>query len=113
MMHPQHVDGQAAGAGSCTLCQRLVAELTRHHLIPRCRRDHRRRWIDPQAELATIDLCRPCHHHLHAMFSEAELERSCPSLAALAAHPVVAAFTPWVARRPDGAHVPAATKKRR
>jgi hypothetical protein len=91
----------------------MVAELTRHHLIPRCRRDRRRRRADPQAELVTVDLCRPCHHHIHTVCSEAELERTYPTLSALAAHPEVAAFIAWIARRPDGAHVPAASKKRR
>lgn len=106
-------DGHATGPGPCALCLRSVHALTRHHLIPRCRRDARRRRADPEAERATIDLCRPCHDHLHAMIPARELERSCATLASLAAHPAVAAFTVWVAKRPDGANISAAAKKRR
>lgn len=106
-------DGHATGPGRCALCQRSVHALTRHHLIPRCRRDARRRRADPEAERATIELCRPCHDHLHAVIPARELERSCATLASLAAHPAVAAFTVWVAKRPDGANIPSATRKRR
>lgn len=110
---PDQPDGRRAGAGRCALCQRAVRELTRHHLIPRCRRDARRRRQDPACERETADLCRPCHHHLHAVIAERDLERSFASVAALAAHPEIAAFTAWIARRPDGISIPLAAKKRR
>lgn len=108
-----HADGAPIGAGCCALCRRGVRELTRHHLIPRCRSDARRRRAAPSSERATIDLCRPCHHHLHAIITERELERRFASLPELAAHPGVAAFTAWIARRPDGTSIPFAAKKRR
>lgn len=106
-------DGKPIGAGCCALCWRGVRELTRHRLIPRGRSDARRRRAAPSSERATIDLCRPCHHHLHAIITERELERRFASLPELAAHPGVAAFTAWIARRPDGTSIPFAAKKRR
>lgn len=109
-------DDSVAGSGPCALCHRQVCERTKHHLIPRSRRDARRRRVDPdraEAERQTVALCRPCHCHLHQVISERELARSCANLPGLASHPDVAAFTQWVARRPDGVKIPSAAKKRR
>jgi hypothetical protein len=109
-------EGDPAGTGRCALCRREVRILTRHHLIPRSRRDARQRRSDPmraEAERATVDLCRSCHHHLHRCLPERDLARFYTSLAAVAAHPDVARFSAWIARRPDGVSIPLAAKKRR
>lgn len=91
--------------GTCELCGRQVGALTRHHLIPRTRHANKRtrREFD-RAEVKTrvAWLCRPCHSHTHALFTEKELERRFNTLESLAAHPAVARFVAWIRTKPDG-----------
>jgi hypothetical protein len=92
-------------SGCCELCGREVAVLTRHHLIPRTRHANKRnkRTFDRADVKARIAwMCRPCHSHVHALFTEKELERGFNTRAALAAHPDVARFVSWIRTKPDG-----------
>lgn len=92
-------------SGYCELCGRWVSALTRHHLIPRTRHSNRRtrREFDRAARRQRIAwFCRPCHDHVHALFTEKTLERHFNTLPALAAHPAVAKFVAWIRTRPDG-----------
>jgi hypothetical protein len=43
-----------------------------------------------------------CHREIHATLSEAELARGYATLEALRAHPRLARFARWAARRPPG-----------
>lgn len=43
-----------------------------------------------------------CHNEIHATLTEAELARSHASIEALRAHPRLARFLDWVAKRPPG-----------
>lgn len=87
-------DGEhrAAGDPTCPLCGRLIppAQRDAHHLVPKSRGGTRTEWLH-----------RICHRQIHALFSEAELERQYPDVAALLAHPDVARFAAWVAGKPD------------
>ncbi len=50
----------------------------------------------------TQTLHRICHRQIHALFSEAELETSYATVEALVAHPEMAKFITWVAKKPPG-----------
>ena len=105
-----------AQKGSCELCGRRVAQLTRHHLLPRTRHASKRVRSAPdrrERRLRVAWLCRACHKQVHALFSEKELERDFDTVVKLAAHPEVERFVRWVRERPDGTHVPAVRARRR
>lgn len=92
-------------SGRCELCERTVAALTRHHLIPRVRHANKRnqREFDRREVKHRLAwFCRPCHSHVHALFMEKTLEREFNTLAALAAHPDLAKFVAWIRTKPEG-----------
>ena len=49
----------------------------------------------------TVWLHRICHRQVHALFTEAELERGDHHVDALREHPEMARFLAWVRRKPD------------
>ncbi|OYQ35003.1 restriction endonuclease [Niveispirillum lacus] len=78
--------------GACGLCGRpMIAgpSVEDHHLLPRS-----------QGGKQTVPLHRVCHRKIHAELSEKELARGYTTLEALRAHPDIAAFIDWVARKP-------------
>lgn len=77
----------------CPLCGRPIPpeQQDAHHLVPRSR-----------GGTQTQVLHRICHRQLHALFSETELARDYPSIAALQAQPEVARFVEWVRSKPPG-----------
>lgn len=77
---------------TCPLCDRPLPEgesTDWHHLVPRSRggRDQ-------------VRLHKICHQAIHATLTEAELARDYRDIAALRAHPDLARFIAWVAKRP-------------
>lgn len=52
----------------------------------------------------TVLLHQICHNEIHATLTEAELARAYDSIEALGAHPRLAKFIRWVAKRPPGFH---------
>jgi hypothetical protein len=52
-----------------------------------------------------------CHNAIHAALTEAELARSYRDIEALRAHPRLARFVAWVARRPSGSHARTAGRR--
>jgi hypothetical protein len=58
---------------TCALCKRQVHEerindpnaVQEHHLVP-----------ENRAESPTVELCRPCHDQIHAVFTNEELRES-------------------------------------
>ncbi|WP_347311995.1 HNH endonuclease [Defluviimonas sp. SAOS-178_SWC] len=94
----------------CPLCGRPIPSdvaQSRHHLVPR---------LKGGKDGETVLLHAICHAEIHAALSEAEIARDHATIEALRAHPRIAAFVRWVARRPPGftSHVPGPrrTKKR-
>ena len=79
-----------SAGGVCDLCEREVGRLTAHHLVPKARGGKH----GPQARL-----CPTCHRQLHALFSEATLQRQLSTLEALKGHPQVAAFLTWMKKQ--------------
>ena len=76
--------------GVCELCEREVGRLTSHHLVPKARGGKH----GPQ-----VLLCPTCHRQLHALFSEATLEKDLSSVKALKKHPQVAIFLSWMRKQ--------------
>ena len=76
----------------CPLCDRPLPPgpaTDWHHLVPRS-----------HGGTAQVQLHRICHAAIHATLSEAELARDYADIAALRAHPGLARFIAWVAKRP-------------
>lgn len=82
----------------CPLCDRPIppgVPQSLHHLIPRLRGGKGG---------PTVLLHQICHNEIHATLSEADLARSYATIAALCAHPRLARFIHWVAKRPPDFH---------
>ncbi len=99
--------------GTCQLCERETA-LTRHHLVPQCR--HHNKWNKKNFDRRAIKtdlllLCHGCHRHLHALFTEKELERHFHDLPTLRAHPAVEKFVSWLRTKPPGFKPPSSRVK--
>ena len=77
----------------CPLCDRPIPPSQRdaHHLIPKSR-----------GGVQTVWLHRICHRQIHALLTEAELERDYQEVEALRRHPGMARFLGWVRSKPDG-----------
>ncbi len=93
-----------ARGGTCSLCNRTVQRLTRHHLVPRTRHKNKRnkKTFDRQEIHGTVDLCSPCHRHIHTVLDNKELEREYNTLEALRTHPDVGRFVEWISQKPHG-----------
>lgn len=76
----------------CSLCRRPLPDGSStdwHHLVPRS-----------HGGTTQVRLHKICHQAIHAMLSEAELARDFASIDTLRAHPDLARFITWVAKRP-------------
>jgi hypothetical protein len=76
----------------CELCEREVppALITLHHLTPKQK--------GGKADART-PICRPCHKQLHAMFSNTDLARIYPTVAALREAPPLQPFLKWIRKQ--------------
>lgn len=89
--------------GTCKLCQRPGMALTRHHVIPQ-EIHHRVKKKDPKAQVNVVEMiCRPCHSHIHSVFTNKELSRTYNTIEKLAAHPDVVKFVGWIQNKRFGA----------
>jgi len=98
----------------CELCGRDES-LTKHHLIPRALHNkprYRKRYSREERLTAIAWLCRPCHKHIHRLFTERELAEQFNHIAALREDTAVAAFVAWLASKPVG-FKPKAQRRRR
>lgn len=78
----------------CPLCDRPVplgVPQSLHHLVPK---------LKGGKGGPVILIHHICHKEIHASLSEAELARDYASVEALRAHPRLAKFFKWVAKRP-------------
>ena len=81
---------------TCPLCLRPIppgVPQSLHHLIPK---------LKGGKGGPTVLVHHICHKEIHATLSEADLARTYNTPEALRAHPRLAAFADWVARRPPG-----------
>ncbi|MEL6168788.1 MAG: HNH endonuclease [Pseudomonadota bacterium] len=93
----------------CPICGRPIPRdvaQSLHHLIPK---------LKGGKGGPTVLLHHICHREIHASLSEAELAREFSTIEALQAHPRIARFATWVAKRPPGfvSKVPGARRGRR
>lgn len=90
----------------CPLCGRPIPPGggSRHHLVPKLRGGKGGE---------TVLLHKICHKEIHASLSESELARNYATIEALRAHPRIARFIGWVAKRPPGfgSKVPGARRR--
>ncbi len=80
----------------CPLCLRPIppgVPQSLHHLVPK---------LKGGAKGPVVRLHHICHKEIHAALTEAELARAWATPEALRAHPRLARFAEWVARRPPG-----------
>ncbi|WP_461479032.1 HNH endonuclease family protein [Pararhodobacter aggregans] len=85
-----------SGAPLCPLCLRPIppgVPQSLHHLVPK---------LKGGKGGPTVLLHAICHKEIHAALTEAELARDYATIEALRAHPRLARFIAWVARRPPG-----------
>ncbi|GJG93395.1 HNH endonuclease [Cupriavidus pauculus] len=90
---PPDTDSLPAQA-SCPLCGRPLLEdasTDLHHPVPRS-----------QGGRAVIAMHRVCHQKIHSVFTETELATIYHDWNALRAHPTMADFIRWIARKPPG-----------
>jgi hypothetical protein len=92
----------------CPLCLRPIPPGTAqslHHLVPKLKGGKG----GPVVRMHHI-----CHKEIHARLTEAELARDYSTPEALRAHPRLAKFAQWVARRPPGflSRVPGGPRRR-
>ncbi|MDT6960440.1 HNH endonuclease signature motif containing protein [Cupriavidus sp. SZY C1] len=84
----------ASPAATCPLCGRPLlddASTDLHHPVPRSRGGR-----------AVVAMHRVCHQKIHSVFTEAELATTWHDWDALRAHPAMADFIRWIARKPPG-----------
>ncbi|SES28374.1 hypothetical protein SAMN04490244_10956 [Tranquillimonas rosea] len=82
----------------CPLCGRPIpphARQSLHHLVPKLRGGKGG---------PTVLMHQICHNEIHATLSEVELARAYSTPEALRAHPRLAKFASWVAKRPPEFH---------
>lgn len=85
-----------SGDPVCPLCGGSIppgVPQSRHHLIPRLRGGKGGE---------TVLLHQVCHSTIHRTLSETDLARRFNTVEALRAHPDLARFFDWVAKRPPG-----------
>ncbi len=90
--------------GVCELCRRDECLLTKHHLIPQARhanKRNKREFDRKEVKQRVAWICRPCHNHIHDLFTEKTLEREYNTLESLLKHPEVAKFVTWIASKPN------------
>lgn len=76
----------------CALCERAVAALTTHHLVPRAR-------LKKGDAMPTIEICPACHRQLHVLFSLEQLAQQYNTLERLRDEPRMERFLKWVRRQ--------------
>jgi hypothetical protein len=78
----------------CPICRRpLGTRREKHHLVPRS-----------EGGREAVDVHPICHRKIHAVLSERELATAFATAEALRAHPEIARFAGWVAKRPPDFH---------
>lgn len=83
---------------TCELCKREVNIVTEHHLIPKSRHLNKRvkRNYTTEQLNQTVNLCKPCHGHIHSVLTEKEMERDFNTIDKLLSYPEILKFVKWV-----------------
>jgi len=78
----------------CPLCERPNYHPSDHHLVPKSRGGKH-----------TLAICRDCHHAIHAVFTNKELEAKYHTVAELLAHEEFAKMIAFIAKQDPGGKV--------
>lgn len=78
---------------TCAICRRVIPDeriddpqvVQRHHLRP-----------EERASSPTVDLCRPCHKQIHALFTNEELRESYDTTGELRSADRLAGYLAWI-----------------
>ena len=81
---------QRAADPRCGLCERLVQETSRHHLVPR---EEGGRYGE------VVDLCQPCHSSVHRFLTNRELARQYATVAALRQAEELQGYLGWIKKK--------------
>jgi hypothetical protein len=90
----------------CELCDREMAALTAHHLIPK--QNTKRKKEDPGP---TIDICSACHRQIHSLFDNKRLAQELNSLDKLKNDPQLQRFISWVKKQKTDKRIQVRGKK--
>ena len=77
----------------CLICRRELGDpklTSKHHLLPRSQGGR---------NTETILIHNICHQKIHSVFTEKELKRQYHTVEKLVAHPEMAKFIKWVAKK--------------
>jgi 5-methylcytosine-specific restriction protein A len=74
----------------CGLCERLVQQTSRHHLVPR---EEGGRYGE------VVDLCQPCHSSVHRFLTNKELARQYSTVAALRGADGLQGYLSWIKKQ--------------
>lgn len=78
----------------CPLCERPNLNPSDHHLVPRSRGGKQ-----------TLAICRDCHHAVHAVLTNKELEAKYHTVVELLAHAELSKMIAFIARQDPGGRV--------
>ncbi|HBB32829.1 MAG TPA: hypothetical protein DDZ80_21660 [Cyanobacteria bacterium UBA8803] len=78
----------------CELCERDVAELTVHHLIPKQKAKNQK----PET-IPTANICSACHRQIHSLFDNTRLSQEFNSLEKLKDEPQMQKFLSWLKKQ--------------
>jgi hypothetical protein len=78
----------------CQLCQREMAQLTVHHLIPR--QTVKRKQANAGE---TIAICIACHRQIHSFYSNLQLARELNTIEKLQNEPKMRKFLNWISKQ--------------
>lgn len=84
----------------CELCERDMARLTVHHLVPR--QAVKRQKAEPGP---TAEICSACHRQIHNLFENADLARHLNTIEKLQAEPQLQKFLVWLRKQRPGKQV--------
>ena len=74
---------------ACALCQRRVAHVSRHHLVPR---------EEGGKHGPVADLCQPCHSSVHLLLPNRTLARRYATIEALREAEELQTYLHWIRR---------------
>lgn len=79
----------AAAETRCQLCERLVQQTSRHHLVPR---------EEGGRYGPTVDLCQPCHSSVHLLLTNRQLARQYHTVQELQRAEELQKYLHWIRR---------------
>jgi len=78
--------------GICELCHRENLELTIHHLTPK---------EEGGTRLPTANLCKGCHKHIHALYTNQELAFRLSTISLLQDDEQIKKYIKWIQKQPS------------